>query len=62
MALSQRTQEGDEELADEHADLGGIDMDSDDGQEEMIRKTPLQIIAEGTDWRFLKELKKEMKG
>ncbi|MGH7429264.1 MAG: ABC transporter substrate-binding protein, partial [Candidatus Methylomirabilaceae bacterium] len=29
---------------------------------EMIRKTPLQIITEGTDWRFLKELKREMKG
>lgn len=28
---------------------------------ELIRKSPAQIIAEGTDWRFLKELKKEMK-
>ncbi len=28
---------------------------------EMIRKSPLQIITEGTDWRFLKELRKEMK-
>lgn len=28
---------------------------------ELIRKSPAQIIAEGTDWRFLNELKKEMK-
>jgi NitT/TauT family transport system substrate-binding protein len=28
----------------------------------MIKSTPQQIIAQGTDWRFLKELKKEMKG
>lgn len=27
----------------------------------MIKKGPKQIIAEGTDWRFLKELKKELK-
>jgi NitT/TauT family transport system substrate-binding protein len=28
----------------------------------MIKSTPQKIIAEGTDWRFLNELKKEMKG
>ena len=28
----------------------------------MIKSSPQKIIAEGTDWRFLKELKKEMKG
>jgi NitT/TauT family transport system substrate-binding protein len=28
----------------------------------MIKSTPQQIIAQGTDWRFLKELKKELKG
>jgi len=28
----------------------------------MIRSTPQKIIAQGTDWRFLKELKKELKG
>jgi NitT/TauT family transport system substrate-binding protein len=28
----------------------------------MIRSSPQKIIAEGTDWRFLKELKKELKG
>ena len=28
----------------------------------MIKGTPQKIIAEGTDWRFLNELKKEMKG
>jgi len=28
----------------------------------MIRSTPQQIIAQGTDWRFLNELKKELKG
>ena len=28
----------------------------------MIKSTPLQIIARGTDWRFLNELKKELKG
>ena len=29
---------------------------------DIIKKTPLQIIALGTDWRFLKELKKELRG
>jgi NitT/TauT family transport system substrate-binding protein len=28
----------------------------------MIKSSPKKIIAQGTDWRFLKELKKEMKG
>jgi len=28
----------------------------------MIKATPQQIIAQGTDWRFLHELKKELKG
>jgi NitT/TauT family transport system substrate-binding protein len=28
----------------------------------MIRSSPQKIIAEGTDWRFLNELKKELKG
>ena len=28
----------------------------------MIKKSPKQIIAQGTDWRFLRELKKELKG
>jgi NitT/TauT family transport system substrate-binding protein len=28
----------------------------------MIRSTPQKIIAQGTDWRFLNELKKELKG
>jgi NitT/TauT family transport system substrate-binding protein len=28
----------------------------------MIRSSPQKIIAQGTDWRFLNELKKEMKG
>ena len=28
----------------------------------MIKSTPHKIIAEGTDWRFLNELKKELKG
>ena len=27
----------------------------------MVRSTPQQIIAEGTDWRFLNELKRELK-
>jgi NitT/TauT family transport system substrate-binding protein len=27
----------------------------------MIKSTPNQIIAEGTDWRFLNELKRELK-
>ena len=27
----------------------------------MIRSTPQQIIAEGANWRFLNELKREMK-
>jgi NitT/TauT family transport system substrate-binding protein len=27
----------------------------------MIKSTPQQIIARGTDWRFLHELKKELK-
>jgi NitT/TauT family transport system substrate-binding protein len=28
----------------------------------MIKSTPQKIIAEGTDWRFLNELRKELKG
>jgi NitT/TauT family transport system substrate-binding protein len=28
----------------------------------MIKSSPQKIIAEGSDWRFLNELKKEMKG
>ena len=28
----------------------------------LIRSSPQKIIAEGTDWRFLKELKRELKG
>jgi NitT/TauT family transport system substrate-binding protein len=28
----------------------------------MIRSTPQRIIAQGTDWRFLKEIKRELKG
>jgi NitT/TauT family transport system substrate-binding protein len=27
----------------------------------MIRSTPQEIIARGTDWRFLNELKRELK-
>jgi NitT/TauT family transport system substrate-binding protein len=28
----------------------------------MLKSTPQKLIAQGTDWRFLKELKKELKG
>jgi len=28
---------------------------------DMIKSSPNKIIAEATDWRFLKELKKELK-
>jgi NitT/TauT family transport system substrate-binding protein len=28
----------------------------------MIKDTPQKIITQGTDWRFLRSLKKEMKG
>jgi NitT/TauT family transport system substrate-binding protein len=28
----------------------------------MIKSTPQKIIGQGTDWRFLNELKKELKG
>jgi NitT/TauT family transport system substrate-binding protein len=28
---------------------------------EMIKNSPQKIIAQGTDWRFLRELKKELK-
>jgi NitT/TauT family transport system substrate-binding protein len=28
----------------------------------MIKLSPQKIIAQGTDWRFLNELKKELKG
>jgi len=28
----------------------------------LIKSTPQKIIAQGTDWRFFNELKKEMKG
>jgi NitT/TauT family transport system substrate-binding protein len=27
----------------------------------MIKSSPQKIIAQGTDWRFLKQLKKELK-
>ena len=27
----------------------------------MIKSTPQEIIAEGTDWRFLNEIKRELK-
>jgi len=27
----------------------------------MINSSPNKIIAQGTDWRFIKELKKELK-
>ena len=28
----------------------------------MIKSSPQKIIAQGTDWRFVNELKKELKG
>jgi NitT/TauT family transport system substrate-binding protein len=28
----------------------------------MIKSSPQKIIAQGTEWRFLNELKKELKG
>ena len=28
----------------------------------MIKSSPQKLIAEGTDWRFLNALKKELKG
>jgi len=28
----------------------------------MIKSAPQWLIAEGTDWRFLNQLKKELKG
>jgi NitT/TauT family transport system substrate-binding protein len=28
----------------------------------MLKSSPQKLIAQGTDWRFLNELKKEMKG
>ena len=28
----------------------------------MIKLSPQQVIAQGTDWRFLNELEKELKG
>ena len=28
----------------------------------MMKSTPQKILAQGTDWRFLDELKKELKG
>jgi len=31
-------------------------------QNEGIESSPQKIMAQGTDWRFLRELKKEMKG
>jgi len=29
---------------------------------EMIKSSPQKIIAQGTDWRFLNQLKRELKG
>jgi NitT/TauT family transport system substrate-binding protein len=31
-------------------------------QVEIVKSTPQKILAQGTDWRFLNELKKELKG
>ena len=28
----------------------------------MVKSTPQKLITQGTDWRFLNELKKELKG
>jgi len=28
----------------------------------VIKSSPQKMIAQGTDWRFLRELKKELKG
>jgi NitT/TauT family transport system substrate-binding protein len=28
----------------------------------MLKSSPQKLIAQGTDWRFLNELKKELKG
>jgi NitT/TauT family transport system substrate-binding protein len=28
----------------------------------MVKSTPQKLIAQGTDWRFLNELKQELKG
>jgi NitT/TauT family transport system substrate-binding protein len=28
----------------------------------LIKSTPQRILAQGTDWRFLNELKRELKG
>jgi NitT/TauT family transport system substrate-binding protein len=28
----------------------------------MLKSTPQKLIAQGTDWRFLNALKKELKG
>ena len=28
----------------------------------MIKSSPQKLLAQGTDWRFLNELKKELKG
>jgi NitT/TauT family transport system substrate-binding protein len=28
----------------------------------MLKSTPQKLIAQGTDWRFFTELKKELKG
>jgi NitT/TauT family transport system substrate-binding protein len=28
----------------------------------MLKRSPQQLITQGTDWRFLTELKKELKG
>ena len=28
----------------------------------MVKSSPQKLIADGTDWRFLNELKKELKG
>jgi NitT/TauT family transport system substrate-binding protein len=29
---------------------------------QIIKATPQKLIAQGTDWRFLNELKRELKG
>ena len=58
-------------LAAGEADFSWRDFDPEDSlrfyalrlhEAKMIKSSPQKIIAQGTDWRFLNELKKELKG
>jgi hypothetical protein len=50
-----------EQLRQELNSLGDVEGQNVVYEVRMIKSSPQKIIAQGTDWRFLNELKKELK-